>query len=78
MMASLEGYKGENIIVRDIDEIKGRIYLEIGDFEGWVRVQYEIVPDGTYNQSVMDIDLPYIVVDKNVYSLSEFKIWDLG
>lgn len=76
MLASIEGKNGENIMIRDIDNEQEAVYLEVGKFKGWVRVHYDVMEDGTYNQSVKDIDLPYIVVDKNVYSVSEFKIWD--
>ena len=74
VVASREGYNGENILITDIEE--DRVFVEVGEFKQWVSISYRIVEDGVYNQSVKNIALPYIVINRDVYSIDSFHTWD--
>lgn len=85
VIASIEGYQGESILIKDVETeqaLDGGVFVEVTSlegnklFEGWLKVLYEIVPDGTYNQSVNTIELPYILIGKDVYSIAKFHVWD--
>lgn len=74
--ASREGYKGENIIITDIEADSERVYVEMGEHKGWADISYKIVEDGVYNQSVKNISLPYIIIGRDVYSVDSFHTWE--
>lgn len=73
VIASREGYNGENIMITVVEE--SRVYVEMGEHKGWADVSYKIEKDGTYNQSVKDMDLPYIIIGKDIYSVNTFHTW---
>lgn len=83
VIASIEGYNGESILIKDLDteSDENGVFVEVtkgdkGIFKGWLRVSYKMVEDGTYNQSVHTIPLPYIVIGRDVYSIEDFHYWD--
>lgn len=75
VIASREGYTGENILITNTEG--NRVFVELGEEKGWVTVSYQIVEDGVYNQSVKDIELPYIVLGQDVYSIDSFHTWQI-
>lgn len=78
IIASRESYDGEQMLVHQIETRENGtfLYMTVGDTKTWYMVTYRIVPDGTYNQSVQNIQLPYIVVGNNVYSIDSFYEWE--
>lgn len=73
IIASRDGYSGEKILVHKVD--KGAVYMTIDKTRNWYPLSYEVVPDGTYNQSVKGMALPYVICDRDVYSIDSFFDW---
>lgn len=73
VIASLEGVNGEQIMAHKVEE--DQVLITVENTREWCRLHYEVVEDGTYNQSVKNIKLPYIVVNDNVYSIDDFHDW---
>lgn len=77
IIASLEGYQGEQLLMH---RVKGNsVYMTIKKEEesemDWFQLSYARKSDGTYNQSVKKIRLPYIVYKNDVYSIDDFHEW---
>ena len=75
VIASLEGYQGEQLIIH---RIKGnKVYMTVKTEENsvtdWYTLSYKRV--GNFNQSVKKVRLPYIVHENDVYSIDDFHEW---
>lgn len=77
-MASLfgfrEAYGGESLLL--YKKNRSEFYVEHNGEKKKVDIKYNMVRSGTFNQDVQEI--PYIVVDNDVYPIDSFKDFGRG
>ena len=73
VIASREGFNGERMMIHKMED--NAVYMTVDEDRKWYKISYEIVPDGTYENSVKRISLPYILHENHAYSLDSFHDW---